>query len=180
MIDFASRAPANLKPTSERRVRAWWLVYIPLIILLIFAVGPLLLTWFTAFKTAEQQLIDPYGLPLPPTLQNLEAAWTVGRFSIYFKNSLIISIADVIGMVIISSLAGYAFARLSFPGQKVLLYGLLIGLTIPVAAIIIPLYLTMRDFHLLNTYGSAIAVALALIILVSSILNLTIRERSDD
>lgn len=146
----------------QRRPRAWLLVYIPLIALLIFSVAPLLLAWFTAFKSAEQQLINPYGLPIPPTLENLTEAWTVGRFGIYFKNSVIISVADVIGMVIISSLAGYAFARMQFPGQKLLLYGLLIGLTIPVAAIIIPLYLTMRDFRLLNTYGSVIIADIAL------------------
>jgi ABC-type glycerol-3-phosphate transport system permease component len=153
---------------GARKPQGWWLVYIPLIILFIFAVAPLFLTWFTAFKTAEQQLASPYGLPMPPTLDNLREAWTVGHFSIYFKNSIIISVADVIGMVLISSLAGYAFARLRFPGQKLLLYGLLIGLTIPVAAIIIPLYLTMRDFHLLNTYGSVIVadIALAVPILV--------------
>jgi ABC-type glycerol-3-phosphate transport system permease component len=146
----------------QRRPRAWLLVYIPLIALLIFSVAPLLLAWFTAFKSAEQQLVNPYGLPIPPTLENLTEAWTVGRFGIYFKNSVIISVADVIGMVIISSLAGYAFARMQFPGQKLLLYGLLIGLTIPVAAIIIPLYLTMRDFRLLNTYGSVIIADIAL------------------
>ena len=146
----------------QRRPRAWLLVYIPLIALLIFSVAPLLLAWFTAFKSAEQQLVNPYGLPIPPTLENLTEAWTVGRFGVYFKNSVIISIADVIGMVIISSLAGYAFARMQFPGQKLLLYGLLIGLTIPVAAIIIPLYLTMRDFRLLNTYGSVIIADIAL------------------
>lgn len=146
----------------QRRPRGWQLVYIPLVALLIFAVAPLLLAWFTAFKSSEQQLVNPYGLPIPPTLENLTEAWTVGRFGVYFQNSLVISIADVIGMVIISSLAGYAFARLKFPGQKLLLYGLLIGLTIPVAAIIIPLYLTMRDFKLLNTYGSVIIADIAL------------------
>jgi len=145
-----------------RRPRGWQLVYIPLVALLIFSVAPLLLAWFTAFKSAEQQLVNPWGLPIPPTLENLTEAWTVGRFGVYFQNSLIISVADVIGMVIISSLAGYAFGRMQFPGQKVLLYGLLIGLTIPVAAIIIPLYLTMRDFHLLNTYGSVIIADIAL------------------
>jgi ABC-type glycerol-3-phosphate transport system permease component len=160
MTDSAFLAPAAT--AGQRRPRGWWLVYIPLGILLVFAVAPLLLAWFTALKSDEQLLVNPYGLPLPPTLDNLREAWTVGRFSIYFKNSLIISIADVIGMVIISSLAGYAFARLRFPGQKVILYGLLIGLTIPVAAIIIPLYLTMRDFGLLNTYGSVIVADIAL------------------
>lgn len=146
----------------QRRPRAWLLVYIPLVALLIFAVAPLMLAWFTAFKSAEQQLVNPWGLPIPPTLDNIREAWTVGRFGIYFKNSVIISVADVIGMVIISSLAGYAFGRMQFPGQKLLLYGLLIGLTIPVAAIIIPLYLTMRDFRLLNTYGSVIIADIAL------------------
>lgn len=153
---------ATATTAGERQPRGWWLVYIPLGILLIFAVGPLLLTWFTAFKSDQQLLVSPYGLPQPPTLENLSEAWTVGRFSIYFKNSVIISVADVIGMVVISSLAGYAFARLSFPGQKLLLYGLLVGLTIPVAAIIIPLYVTMRDFGLLNTYGSVIVADIAL------------------
>jgi len=161
MTDFVSPARA-MTIGGARRARGHWLVYIPLIILFLFAVAPLFLTWFTAFKTDQQQLANQYGLPLPPTLDNLREAWTVGRFSIYFKNSVVISIADVIGMVIISSLAGYAFARLRFPGQKLLLYTLLIGLTIPVAAIIIPLYLTMRDVRLLNTYGSVIVADIAL------------------
>src|SRR5581483_9665324 len=142
----APAAPAG----RDRRPNVWLLAYIPLGILLIFAVAPLLLAWFSAFKTSNQMLTDPWGPPFPPTLANLQEAWTVGRFGVYFRNSLIISIADVVGMVAISSLAGYAFARLRFPGQRVILYALLVGLTIPVAAIIIPLYLTMRDFRLLD------------------------------
>jgi len=160
MTDFLTLSP----PTSRggRRPRSWWLVYIPLCILFVFAVGPLLLTWFTAFKTDRQQLVSPYGLPLPPTFDNVREAWTVGRFGVYFRNSVIISVADVVGMLVIASPAGYAFARLRFPGQRVLLYVLLVGLTIPVAAIIIPLYLTMRDFRLLDSYGSVIVADIAL------------------
>jgi ABC-type glycerol-3-phosphate transport system permease component len=146
----------------ERRSRLWWLVYLPLTLLLVFAVAPLLLAWFAALKSSEQLLVNPWGPPLPPTLDKVVEAWTVGHFSVYFRNSVIISVADVIGMVIIASLAGYAFARLRFPGQRILLYTLLIGLTIPVAAIIIPLYLTMRDFHLLDSYGSVIVADIAL------------------
>ena len=150
------------KPRGRRGPRLWWLVYIPLTILLVFAVAPLVLAWFAAFKSGQQMIADPWGPPLPPTMDNLVEAWTVGRFGVYFRNSVVISVADVIAMVIVSSLAGYAFARLRFPGQKVILYTLLIGLTIPVAAIIIPLYLTMRDFHLLDTYGSVIVADVAL------------------
>jgi raffinose/stachyose/melibiose transport system permease protein len=157
----ALASPAAM-PGSRRGPRLWWLVYMPLTILFIFAVAPLVLAWFAAFKSGQQMIADPWGPPRPPTMDNLVEAWTVGRFGVYFRNSVIISIADVIAMVIVSSLAGYAFARLRFPGQKIILYTLLIGLTIPVAAIIIPLYLTMRDFHLLDTYGSVIVADVAL------------------
>jgi len=131
-----------------------WLVYVPLTLLLVFSVAPLLLAWFTAFKSGEQIIMHPFRPPLPPTLDNLVEAWTVGRFGVYFKNSVIISLVNVAAMLILASLGGYAFGRLRFPGQKILLYTLLIGLTIPVAAIIIPLYVTMRDFRLLDTYAS--------------------------
>ena len=157
-----SLASSFAMPASRRGPRLWWLAYLPLTILFIFAVAPLVLAWFAAFKSGQQMIADPWGPPRPPTMDNLVEAWTVGRFGVYFRNSVIISIADVIAMVIISSLAGYAFARLRFPGQKVILYTLLIGLTIPVAAIIIPLYLTMRDFRLLDTYGSVIVADVAL------------------
>ncbi len=139
---------------TRRRSAAPWLVYVPLTILFVFSVAPLLLAWFTAFKSGDQIVMHPFRPPLPPTLDNLVEAWTVGRFGVYFKNSVIISVVNVVAMLVLASLGGYAFGRLRFPGQKILLYTLLIGLTIPVAAIIIPLYVTMRDFRLLDTYAS--------------------------
>ncbi len=157
--------PATLAPVSHRGGhRSIWsrLVYVPLTVLFVFAVAPLVLAWFTAFKSGDQIILSPFRPPIPPTLDNLIEAWTVGRFGVYFKNSLIISIVDVVGMVVIASLAGYAFGRLRFPGQKLLLYTLLIGLTIPVAAIIIPLYVTMRDFRLLDSLASVIVADIAL------------------
>ncbi|CAA9570731.1 MAG: N-Acetyl-D-glucosamine ABC transport system, permease protein 2 [uncultured Thermomicrobiales bacterium] len=158
-------SPAIVAPSGVRRGRLGvgsWLVYVPLTILLVFAVAPLVLAWFTAFKSGDQIIQSPFLPPIPPTLDNLIEAWTVGRFGVYFKNSLIISVVDVVGMVVVASLAGYAFGRLRFPGQKILLYALLIGLTIPVAAIIIPLYVTMRDFRLLDSLASVIVADIAL------------------
>lgn len=154
--------PVASSVVLQRRPAAQLLIYLPLIALFIFAVAPLLLAWFTAFKTGNETLHHPFRPPMSPTLDNLVDAWTTGRFSVYFKNSVIISTADVIGMVAISSLAGYAFARIRFPGQNLLLIVFLIGLTIPVAAIIIPLYVTMRDFHLLDSYASVIVADISL------------------
>ncbi len=138
------------------------LVYTCLSLLFVFSVGPLLLAWFTAFKTREQALMSPFAPPWPITLDNLREAWTVGQFSVYFKNSAIIATTNVIGMIIIASLAGYALAQFRFPGQRVIMVVLLVGLTIPVSSIIIPLYITMRDLRLLDSYGSVIFASIAL------------------
>ncbi|MDW8101196.1 MAG: carbohydrate ABC transporter permease [Anaerolineae bacterium] len=138
------------------------LIYTVLTGLLIFALAPLVLAWFTAFKTGEQIIFNPFGPPIPPHFDNLIEAWIVGKFNVYFMNSLIISVSDVIIMLIVAPLAGYAFGRMKFPGQRILLFLFLGGLTITVTAIIIPLYLIMRDFHLLNTYYSVIVADVAL------------------
>ena len=136
--------------------------YIYLLALVVFSVGPLLITWMTAFKTGEQILFDPFGLPNPIQIDNLLQAWIGARFSTYFFNSVIISTAAVLGMVVVASLAGYAFGRMRFPGKRILMLILLIGLTIPVTAIIIPLYLTMRDVGLLDSYFSVIVAHVAI------------------
>lgn len=137
-------------------------MYIYLGLTSLFAVAPLLITWVTAFKSGKQILFDPFGLPNPIQIDNLRKAWEGARFSTYFVNSIIISTAAVLGMVVVASLAGYAFARLRFVGRQPLMFVFLLGLTIPVTAIIIPLYLTMRDVHLLNSYWSVIVAHVAL------------------
>jgi len=104
---------------------------------------------------------NPYGFPNPPTFDNLLEAWTTGRFSVYFLSSVTISLASVVGMVIIASLAGYGLARMKFLGRRFVILLLLLGLTIPITAIILPLYSIMRDFGLLNTYAAVVITHIA-------------------
>jgi len=137
-------------------------VYGFLLVVSAFAVLPLLVTWLTALKTNEQVVFDPFAFPNPIALENLVQAWERARFSVYFQNSVIISVASVIGTVIVASLAGYAFGRLSFPGKQILLVVFLLGLTIPIGTIIIPLYLVMRDFRLLDSYWSVVVAHIAI------------------
>lgn len=137
-------------------------LYAYLTIVALFAIGPLILAWSTAFKTRPQVVENPYGLPIPLTLDNLIEAWTTGRFSVYFLSSVIISLASVVGMVIVASLAGYGLARMKFWGRRFVILLLLLGLTIPITAVILPLYTIMRDLGLLNTYASVIITHIAL------------------
>jgi len=115
-------------------------LYAYLSIVAVFAIAPLILAWSTAFKTRPQVVENPYGVPIPPTLDNLIEAWTTGRFSVYFVSSLVIALASVLGMIVLASLAGYGLARMKFWGRRFVIVLLLLGLTIPVTAIILPLY----------------------------------------
>jgi len=168
MTDTTVAEPAMTPPPARRRRRRTVRQRLPslslyayLTIVALFAIGPLVLAWSTAFKDRPQVVENPYGFPNPPTFDNLLEAWTTGRFSVYFLSSVTISLASVVGMVIIASLAGYGLARMKFLGRRFVILLLLLGLTIPITAIILPLYSIMRDFGLLNTYAAVVITHIA-------------------
>ncbi len=74
----------------------------------------------------------------------------------YFLNSLFVSTITTIGQVLISALAGYAFAKMKFKGSDFLFLILLITMMIPPQVNIIPLFFLMRELHLIDTYQALI------------------------
>lgn len=106
--------------------------------------------------------MSPFGFPTAPRWENYTEAWTVGRFSKYFLNSVIVSVPIVIGSVSLSCLAGYGFARFKFPGGNVIFYTFLLGLMVPFQSIMIPLFYILRDINLLSTYWAMILPMIAL------------------
>lgn len=74
----------------------------------------------------------------------------------YFINSLIVAIFTMIGQVLFSTLAGYAFARMNFKGRDVIFFIFLITMFIPPQVNIIPLFFLMRELHLVDTYQALI------------------------
>ncbi len=74
----------------------------------------------------------------------------------YFINSLFVAIVTTLGQVIISALAGYAFARMTFKWRDGLFLLVLITMLVPPQVNIIPLFFLMRQFHWINTYQALI------------------------
>ena len=70
----------------------------------------------------------------------------------WFGNSLLVAIVGTAIIVFLSTLSGYAFARLEFPGRSFLFSLLLFSLMIPAAVTLIPAFLLLRDLKLLDTY----------------------------
>lgn len=128
-------------------------------LLLVFAaifLFPVVLLSSTALKAPEDLTIDPFALFTSVNPQNFIDAWTVGGFSKYMGNTMLIVVPTVLLTVVLSTLAGYAFARLPFPGRNFVFYVFIGGLMVPFFTLMIPLFYTLRDLGLLNTYWAVI------------------------
>lgn len=136
----------------------------------LFAVVPLLWVVTTSLRTKPEILREPLGLPSALNWQNYVEAWTVGNFSQYFVNSLLVAIPTVFGVLALSLFAGYAFALYRFPMKRMLFIVLLFGMTVPVGILIIPLYYQMLGLGLLDTLWAIILPQLALGIPISTLL----------
>jgi ABC-type glycerol-3-phosphate transport system permease component len=138
------------------RVSTALLQYLVLSIVAILALAPLVLMWSSAFKTQLEIALNPVALPTSLNLSNLVEAWTNGHYSTYSLNSVIVTIPTVAGVVTLSCLAGYGFARLKFPAKKFFFYLFLIGLMVPFQSFMVPLYFDLQRYGLLDTYWAMI------------------------
>jgi ABC-type glycerol-3-phosphate transport system permease component len=157
--------PRAKGPSRVRRLRAraipatvrWCILVVAAAI-----VGyPLLLVVSTALKDPLQVAQNPYGLFTAFRIQNIADAWTLGNFSHYFLNTVEITLPTVVGVVVLSTVAGYAFAMLEFPGRTFLFYLFTLGLMIPFFSIMVPLYYELRSMGLLGHLPAVIMPAIA-------------------
>jgi len=108
--------------------------------------------WMLLTSMRAQNTI--FGGPFIPkhfTFAAYPKAWESTQFALHFANSLWITAATVAGVIVFASFAGYAFAKLKFPFKNVLYVLLLATLMMPSTSLIIPLYLQLKSFGLLNS-----------------------------
>jgi ABC-type glycerol-3-phosphate transport system permease component len=122
---------------------------------------PLLLIVSTAVKDPLDVTANPFTLFSSVNLVNFVDAWTLGGFGGYFWNTLIITALTLLGTIALSVLAGYALARLYFPGRNLIFFTFLTGLMFPFFAVMIPLFYELRDTGLLGTKLGVILVLIA-------------------
>jgi ABC-type glycerol-3-phosphate transport system permease component len=111
---------------------------------------------YSAFKTNREIFRTPYALPEAWQWQNLTKAWDDGGLGDLYLNSIIVTVAAVILCACAATLAAYSFARLEFPGRRLLYRMFLIGLLLPPPAVAIALFTQLRDMGLLNTLWALI------------------------
>jgi len=126
-------------------------IHVLLITVAVTCIFPLLWMVGSALKTQQTVFSDMSIIPRHPVWSNFYHAWTKGGFGIYFLNSAIYTVTVVFGIVIVSSLAAFAFSRLQFPGKNIIFYMFLAAMMIPLPGSFVPLYVLMTKLHLVNT-----------------------------
>ena len=140
--------------------------YTVLSLFVLIAVGPVIYLISPAFRDSVSLFAyPPEWIPRNPTLDNFRFLLSNTSYVRWGINTLIYASGATLISVTTSTLAGYAFARLDFPGRRVLFFLILATLMVPVAAILAPTYLTVRtiggwpiigSFIDLDTYGGLI------------------------
>src|SRR4030088_1779027 len=103
----------------------------------------------TSLKPADQLFtVPPTWLPRPLQWDTYVKAMSAGNFGRYALNSLLLGVTNTFTNVLLAALAGYAFARLRFPGRNPLFLLVLATLMVPYQVTIIPLFVIVRHIPL--------------------------------
>lgn len=153
-----------MSATSSRRgfsllALAKWVF---LAFMLVFTVVPMIWMFSTSIKTEYASIEQPPRIiPAEPTFQQyttlLSPANPTGQqFLRYLRNSIWISTATTVLGVLVAVPAAYAFARFDFPGRQSLFFSVLVRNMFPVVVFLIPLFILMKNLHLVDTHLSLI------------------------
>jgi multiple sugar transport system permease protein len=156
--------PASSAAVSHRKGPRLYLVaiYGILIVAAFISLIPFLYVISTSFKDSVSLFqYPPQWIPAEPTLDNFRTLLQDNPFIRWMINSFIVAASVTVIKVIIDSMAGYAFAKMQFPGKEPLFVVVLMTLMVPFAATLIPLFIIVRDLQLTNTYAGLILPALA-------------------
>ncbi len=137
--------------------------YAVLIVLTIIILFPFFWMVLTSLKTNTEAITNPLALfPAIPQWGNYPDVATVLNYGRETFNSLVMSLGVTLGQIILSALAGYAFARLPFFGRDALFVIILATLIIPFEILFVPLYLMLAGWGgWLNTFWALIIPSLA-------------------
>ena len=147
------------------------IMYIGLILWLVINLFPVY--WMFTFSLKSNAEIfgeNVAGLPREWLWSNYSAAIRTGNMPRYFLNSIIVAVATIAITLVVALRGTFALTRLIWKQRKNLNKFFMLGLTIPIHASIVPVYVTLSRLHLLNTYWALIipysAFSLSMAILV--------------
>ncbi|PIP11691.1 MAG: sugar ABC transporter permease [bacterium (Candidatus Stahlbacteria) CG23_combo_of_CG06-09_8_20_14_all_40_9] len=129
------------------------IIYAILIVVFIATITPFAWMMVSSLKTQEGIFtFPPRWIPKSPTFDTYQQLFQRMTFPVYIRNSIVVTISVTILVLFFSSLAGYAFAKLRFPGRERLFILLLMTMMVPAQVTTIPVFLLLKRLGLLNNY----------------------------
>jgi multiple sugar transport system permease protein len=159
------RRGARRRPSRPWRPWAALLVNGALVLVAAATLVPLL--WMVSVSlmpAGEANVFPPAFLPSRVTFEHYRELFTRLDLGRYLLNSTAIALAVTVLSLLLNAMAGYAFAKLRFAGRERLFGLLLAALVIPTQVAMLPLFLLLRAFGLVNTYGGVVIPAMASIL----------------
>jgi multiple sugar transport system permease protein len=142
--------------TSPSRTISNAAVYLGLAVGAVLTLVPFGLGLLTSFTSARQfNTESPLSLPSPPTLANYAGLADAGFGRALVVTALMTAVI-LLGQLVFSVLAAYAFARLEFPGRDALFWVYVATLMVPATVTVVPLYLMMAETGLRNTFWALV------------------------
>jgi ABC-type glycerol-3-phosphate transport system permease component len=143
-LESSPAKPANNTARTAPRFKLTYVVLYAILILGAFlAIFPFFWMVSASLMTLGET-INAQWLPKSPQFGNYIDAWVGAKFAKYFFNSVIIAAISVVGLLVTSILAGYAFARIRFFGRDTIFALLLATMMIPESVTLIPNFMMIR------------------------------------
>jgi len=163
-----SEAAGTIRPLTQQRAAAVpvgrivskVVTYVLLVVLSLAFLMPFLWMVSTSLKdTVQTYQVPPVWVPSPMRFQNYPEALSAQPFDIFFKNTVMYALLATIGTVLSAALVAYGFSRIRWRGREFFFFLCVCTLMIPFQVKMIPLYLTFRNLHWLNSYKPLIVPA---------------------
>lgn len=135
-----------------------FLIYAVLIVCVCVAIYPLLWMIGASLKLPSEVMASYKLWPEEPQWQTYIKVWQDLDFFKYFFNSFIITVVAVVAINIVYAMAGFAIAKLRFPGKKAVFIAFMGMMFVPGVTMLIPIYLTLNALNLLDTHLGMILV----------------------
>ena len=157
MDNLLMKKNRRLRPEGKKLNVSGFLVFCGMVLWALVSVFPVY--WMLTFSLKNNAEIfgeNVIGLPKYWLWSNYSRALNTGHMYVYFFNSVIVAAATILITLVASFMATYALTRLVWKGRKAMNKFFMLGLTIPIHASIVPIYVTLSKLHMLSTYWAVI------------------------
>lgn len=158
-VDVPRVVVPRVRPRDRSAVIRRIALYVALAVMALPFAVPTIWMIASSFKPLSEIFASPPTIFTDsPTLDGYREAFDFQPFARQYFNSVYIAVLVTAITMLVSSLAGYAFARIKFPGQNLLFLVVLIGLLVPSEVTIVPLFQMFKDLGMINTHWPLILV----------------------